>query len=610
MERIVMPDCQGGLDFVPPVLFPPDEERGALSFGVRGGRFYAGLLALVCWLVWIPILHAADYVNDELIAWMGSEEKGLNLTASGTADNPNTYLLTDGYVLSSKSTDGFGWLIAGDSSDYNIFTIENGASLFYCFNLGVGSGGGNHNMVIVSDTAIGDGSDGGAVSGNGYDYVGGKWIYIGQSGGSYNTLLVRDGAKLLGGGLSLFGYQNSLIVTGAGSGIKLNDVVGNYVQMSGNYGSVIVSDGATLYAGSEVNTGYTLDSIASHNSVTVSGNSILTASSVIIANTSSLLVSETSTVAADVLSVSNGSTAVFTGQSTLTTSSGTGGVTVSGHSSLTIEDGSTAVFKGGLDVTNSTVLISGAGSKLATGSAASGVFTGSQITVSGGATLSIAPAILSVSQTVLKVSGAGSLLTSTVSSLNASSSQVIISDGAKAQLEKAYWTASASSIVVNGEGSSLMTYRVTLKMDSTVTLEEGGLLALSRTNASSLSIEAGSFLQICSGYLAWKGNHVTDLDSLISSGRFQVLDLNGNWVTITDLNAYKLTYADLAGEAGAFTDGLYGDDTLLGYTILTADVVSVPEPSTICFLIFAGVTLLLCRKRRVAKQGFDSEVVI
>jgi hypothetical protein len=538
---------------------------------------------------------------------MGSDS-GLNISTSGTATAPVTYLLNDGYVLSSMAADGFAYLNVGENGSYNTFLITEGASLFYCFNLRVGNGvNSSHNTLIVSDTAIGEGSDGGAATGNGYDYIGGKWIYIGQDGASYNTLIVRDGARFLSGSLYIFGYQNSVIVSGAGSAMKIDDVTGKDILMTGSYGNVIVSDGASLYTGGAINTGYSADSDSpSHNSVTISGNSTVTSSGLIINNTGSLLVSGQSSITMDTLSVTNGSTALITEQSVITTfSASAAGISISAGSQLTVNSASQVTVGAGIDVSNSTLLVTGSGTSVKGGTATANVITGSKFIVSNGATVSFSPTTLTVNRSTLSVSGAATTLMVSASSVTLSTSQFLVSEGATARFTSAYMTATNSSFDVSGEGSNLLTYRISIYSASTITMEEGGLLTLSRTTASSLSVESGSFLRLCDGYLAWKGNHVNDLKTLISNGRFQLLDLNGNWVTITDFTKYTITYADagIYSNTDSLTNNLYDD--LTGYTILTAAAI-VPEPTTHVLLVSSGIVLALTAWRRQTTRHANS----
>ncbi len=96
-----------------------------------------------------------------------------------------------------------------------------------------------------------------------------------------------------------------------------------------------------------------------------------------------------------------------------------------------------------------------------------------------------------------------------------------------------------------------------------------------------------NYLWLDNGYLAWKGDHVQDLQDMLIAYKIRTEEVPGAY--------FIIEYIENPGDDLIFTNGLY--DNLVGYTLITA----IPEPSTYV-LILAGLFLLF-RLRGSRGQG-------
>lgn len=224
------------------------------------------LLCLVLLAVTASPAEAVDYVNDELLPFYTSNYS--LLLYGGTLGHPATYLLTDEYrilapddgstmgasIVIGSSYDVSGNLISTDARSYNTFIITEGGEFPYAFNINIGNAeNANYNTLILKGDVRGQGINP-SQTGADYDYFGGAFTSVGGTGssnnGSYNSLILCEGAKFLGRILSVGvvgGERNSvgnlLEITGPGSEMQITDM-GGFTVSAGN--RVMISDGGKL----------------------------------------------------------------------------------------------------------------------------------------------------------------------------------------------------------------------------------------------------------------------------------------------------------------------------------------------------------------------------
>lgn len=174
----------------------------------------------------------------------------------------------------------------------------------------------------------------------------------------------------------------------------------------------------------------------------------------------------------------------------------------------------------------------------------------------------------------------GQTVVGTGTSTNAAfgGSNTIIVTGSNARFED------ADSLVIGSYGSG-----------NTVVVSDGALFMIGDTNGETLSFSTGTgtdnFLRINWGYVALFGDQVSEVNSLIAGGNFQIWDGSG-WEVSTDLSDFDVAYYDTNAAANTFS----GYDGLGGYTIVTA----IPEPATWAMLaLAAGV---IAWRRRLARE--------
>lgn len=156
---------------------------------------------------------------------------------------------------------------------------------------------------------------------------------------------------------------------------------------------------------------------------------------------------------------------------------------------------------------------------------------------------------------------------------------------------------SGSSVLVRGAGSVWNnTTSLSMGAGNTLEIRDGGLVKVD--GGASLGAGNASFLLLDGGYLAWAGDNVASLQTLISGGKVRLLDSLGNWVSDTDLSHYSITYVPVNGDSASLTGGQYAD--LDGYTILSQ--VAIPEPATSAMLGGVVVASLLCLRGKLRRR--------
>ncbi len=133
--------------------------------------------------------------------------------------------------------------------------------------------------------------------------------------------------------------------------------------------------------------------------------------------------------------------------------------------------------------------------------------------------------------------------------------------------------------------------------NSTLTIEDGGLIQLGGSLTFSESGGTGNHIRLNGGYIALFSDRVSEIEGLIAQGLFQVW--NGTaWETATDTSAFSYGYflSDEAAEAFSNRDGLGS------YTILTATSNAIPEPTTWALLGLGALMLgyTAARRRKTA----------
>jgi T5SS/PEP-CTERM-associated repeat protein len=473
-----------------------------------------------------------------------------------------------------------GGLTVGQNGSYNSIVVENGGTL----STGNRSGAiGSYRTVTIG--ALNGGTS--PLTGLWIPYAegntvlvtgtGSTWTQLGDlnigSGGRDNSLTVADGGTVTTGGntyLSYYGasYANKAIVTGTGSAWTVNGAL--YLGYSGTDSELTVISGGRLNT-TDTYLGYNLNT-ASGNSARVSGATWN--------NTGSLTVGHAS--ANNSLRVENG------GQLT-------SGSTVIGN-----RQGYYRYHYNGSTYVHSELEYANNNSAGITGSSSTWALTG-DLTVGLG--------------------GRGNTLTITdgahVSSINGSIGTLTSTFTADIDHEEGYTithAANDNSVLLSGTGSrwtntgdlsigTTGTYDADIaeklgndgytgSTGNTLTLTDYALV----TVGGDFSIAEGNFLRLDGGYLAWFGDHVSDLESLISNGLVQVLAGEEAWITQTSLTSYTIAYHESEDfDTGALTAGHYTD--LGGYTLLST---AVPEPALSAALLGFTSLLWVSRRRKAA----------
>ncbi len=251
------------------------------------------------------------------------------------------------------------------------------------------------------------------------------------------------------------------------------------------------------------------------------------------------------------------------------------------------------------------------GSLRFTGNLGVGVLGTGTMTVNGGGVTSSSAAISS------GTSGQGTVLVSggtwtnsgsmTVGALGSGGTLTVQSGGRVITGQTVVGTGTSANAAFGGSNSILVTGLNARFEDTdslvigsygsgnTVVVSDGALFMVGDTEGETLSFSTGTgtdnFLRLDQGYLALFGDQVSEVNSLITGGNFQIW--NGlDWTVSTNLADFDVAYFTTNAAANTFS----GYDGLGGYTIVTA----IPEPGTWTLLALAAGVIVW--RRRVAKD--------
>ncbi len=428
--------------------------------------------------------------------------------------------------------------------------------------------------VVATDGAVPVIMNAGGTSGNAAQYIVGNAgaytldfgssseLYVGNNN-PYNSLIIQSGSTVnnLYGSIGGSSNYNSATVTGAGSLWQTIETLA--VGYGSSYNMLLVTDGGQVSA-KLGHIGSNDD--ADNNSVTISGSGSKWT------NTNGFIVG--SSGANNSLTINQGGR--------VTNTSGTIGNAV------------------GAD--GNTVTVSGAGS---TWASSTGLIVGSRginnglMISSGGAVSSTAGTIGRWSEgtgNTATVSGSGSAWTMTgdlkVGDGGGSSTLSIASGGRVSNVNGIIGNAfeAANNLVqVSGAGSTwkstgtLRIGQLNTATNNILEISSQGLVSVDSTLSFGLS--TSNVIRLDGGFLAWKGNHVSDLQTFIANGRIQNF-VDGTWTTAS-ASAFEFAYFTDSASALAFTGGLY--DGLATYTVIR-NVSPIPEPGTTT-AIFGAIAL-------------------
>jgi autotransporter-associated beta strand protein/T5SS/PEP-CTERM-associated repeat protein len=352
--------------------------------------------------------------------------------------------------------------VVGRAGSYNSLTISNGGTVVTTaggtsgnFAIGAVTGGGSNNWVLVTGT-------------NSACNASGQLILGAQAGCSFNSLIITNGGGVTAQkdiflGNNATAANNSVLVTGAGSGLTNNLLTSCYVGITGPSNSLTVANGARLETWSPFALGYS--ATANYNSMQVTGTG-----------------------------------SAWSSAGTVTVGYGGSG------NNLTIDGGAVATLMANFAIgtastaNNNWTLVTGANSVLDIAGWAS---IGQEFSGGSGTSLTVASGgILKATQVIIPVSTARLILNGGTLQAQADSTGFIVGSSTPATTGKALIQSAGATI-----DSSTYTIRPWLPLEEDATSPGGGLtktgtgtleLAATNTYTGPTTVEAGTFGGNCS----------------------------------------------------------------------------------------------------------------
>ncbi len=522
------------------------------------------------WLGGIPVA-ANTFISNGGTATLPASVSGttLNLYIGGTLSGGSGTVLISGGNLRTNSA-LYAGNAAGTTGTIRITsgTFSNNTSNLIGYN-GTGSlsleggyFGSNFNSVFNVSAADRPGSSGDiSITGGTMDFKGGTLV-VGRFG---NATMLLNGGVIASNFSTIVGSESS-----SSSSITVT---------SGTWTTTAVMNVGARGSGTAVINGGYVSANAATFGVNAGGIGSLTVTSgSMIGTTGALNVGSAGTGIAAInggyVSYANGNignASGGTGSLTATSGSlritGTLGVGVLGTGTMTVNGGG---------VTSSRATISSGTSGQGTVLVSSGTWTNSG---------SMTVGALGSSATLTVQSGGrvttGATVVGSGTSTNAAfgGSNTILVTGTNARFED------TDSLVIGSYGSG-----------NTVEVSDGALFMIGDTDGETLSFSTGTgtdnFLRLNQGYVALFGDQVSEVNSLITGGNFQIWDGSG-WEVSTDLANFNVAYYATNIAANTFS----GYEGLGGYTIVT----TIPEPATWALLALAAGVIVW--RRRVARDS-------
>lgn len=144
---------------------------------------------------------------------------------------------------------------------------------------------------------------------------------------------------------------------------------------------------------------------------------------------------------------------------------------------------------------------------------------------------------------------------------------------------------------------------------NTLLIKNEALVTISNSNVASLNISSSNSILLDGGFLAWNGDHTTDIANLITGGSIKYTTDGVNYITgsTSDFSYQWFNGDDTAAQ------NFSGYSGLGNYTILTASASAVPEPATYAALLglfTLGAAMMRKRRSLGARASLQETLII